>query len=46
MKELMAVGPFNESFMVTQEHIQGIMLRGERLHSLFHLGNNSEFCNL
>jgi hypothetical protein len=26
MKELMAVGHFNDSFMVTQEHIQGIML--------------------
>ncbi len=29
MKELMAVGPFNHSFMLTQEHIQGIMLVGE-----------------
>jgi hypothetical protein len=29
MKELMAVGPFNHSFMLTQEHIQGIMLVGD-----------------
>jgi hypothetical protein len=37
MKELMAVGHFNDSFMVTQEHIQGIMLMGQTSLAVPHM---------